>query len=271
MKIIVILIGAISALVLLGWLGFKILPAPFPPFAGGSSSLERVPLPAGLPEPVDRYYRTVYGDTVPVIESTVVSGRGWLRPFGPIYFPGRFRFTHVAGQDYRHYIEITFFGIPLMKVNERYVDEKSLFEAPVGIIDDDPKQNQGANLGLWAESAWFPAIFITDPRVRWEPIDGETAFLIVPFENDEERFVVRFDPGSGLITYLESMRYKGPESESKTLWLNESVSWREVEGRPVPETGSAIWIDQRTPWAFFTLEEIVFNADVEDYVRQKGP
>jgi hypothetical protein len=67
------------------------------------------------------------------------------------------------------------------------------------------------------------------------------------------------------------MRYKGPESESKTLWLNESVSWQEIDGRPVPETGAAIWIDQRTPWAFFTFEEIVFNADVAEYVRQKGP
>jgi hypothetical protein len=271
MKFLMVLSGLVLALVLLAIVGFKIQPAPFPAFPGGVQTLERVPLPNGLPEPVDRYYRIVYGDTVPVIQSAVASGRGWLRPFGPFFLPARFRFSHVAGQDYRHYIEMTFFGIPLLKVNERYVDQKSLFEAPIGFIDDDPKQNQGANLGLWAETTWFPAVFITDPRVRWEAIDAETALLIVPFENKEERFVVRFDPGTGLITYMESMRYKGPESEGKTLWLNESVSWREVDGRPVPETGAAIWIDQRSPWAFFTLEEIVFNADLEEYVRQKGP
>lgn len=271
MKVILVIFGVIAALGLLGWLGLKILPAPFPPFPGAPQPLKRVPLPAGLPEPVERFYRTVYGDTVPVITSAVISGRARLRPFGPFYFPGRFRFTHVAGQDYRHYIEITFFGMPVMKVNERYVDGKSLFEAPVGVIDDDPKQNQAANLGLWAETAWFPAVYLTDPRVRWEPLDGQTAVLVVPFEESEEHFVVRFDPDSGLITYLESMRYQRPQSEAKTLWLNESVSWRMVDGRPAVETGVAIWIDQRTPWAFFTLEEIVLNADVEEYVRQKGP
>jgi hypothetical protein len=271
MKIALIITVIIVAVGIIGWLGLKILPAPFPPFANSSGPLERVPLPAGLPAPVDRYYRILYGETIPVIESAVITGRARLRPFGLFYFPGRFRFTHVAGQDYRHYIEITFFGIPLMKVDERYVDGKSLFEAPIGVIDNDPKQNQGANLGMWAETAWFPAVFLTDPRVRWEAIDEQTAVLVVPFEETEERFVVRFDPASGLITYLESMRYHGPESESKTLWLNETVTWKMVDGRPNMETGAAIWLDQRTPWAFMTLEDILFNVDVEDYVRQKGP
>lgn len=271
MKIIAILIGAIAILILLGWIGLKILPAPFRPFPGQTPALQTVPLPAGLPAPVERFYRRLYGDNVPVIESAVVTGRARLRPFGPFYFPGRFRFSHLAGQGYRHYIEITFFGIPLMKVDERYVDGKSLFEAPIGVIDDDPKQNQGANLGMWSESVWFPSIFLTDPRVRWEPLDEGTAILVVPFESTQERYVVRFDPDTGLITYLESMRYHGPESEAKALWLNESLGWEEIDGFLILQSAAAIWLDQRTPWAFFTVEEIVYNVDVKDYLYQKGP
>ena len=38
-----------------------------------------------------------------------------------IAFPARFRFIHEAGRGYRHYIEATVFGLPLMKVNERYL------------------------------------------------------------------------------------------------------------------------------------------------------
>jgi transposase InsO family protein len=53
---------------------------------------------------VERFYRVIYGHQIPVIESAVISGRAQMRLFG-ITFPGCFRFTHIAGQDYRHYIE----------------------------------------------------------------------------------------------------------------------------------------------------------------------
>ena len=115
---------------------------------------------------------------------------------------------HDAGKDYRHYIEATWFGIPLLKVNEGYVDGQSFFESPMGAVYDDASTNQGANLAIWAEAGWFPSIWITDPRVRWEAIDDKTALLFVPFENQKENFVVRFDLETGLIDSMEAMRYR---------------------------------------------------------------
>lgn len=271
LRILIIVLGIIAGLFLIGWIGFQVKPQSFAPFAQKTPDLQTVPIPDGLPAPVDRFYHKVYGDRVPVITSAVITGKASLRPVGPFMLPGRFRFIHVAGQDYRHYIEVTFFGIPIMQVNERYVDQKSLAELPFGRIDNDPKQNQGANLGLWAESAMFPAIFLTDPRVQWKPVDDSTALLVVPFEDDkEETFVVRFDPQTALITYLESMRYHGPESTSKTLWVNENREWKEVNGIPFMTSGAAIWMDDGKPWAIFNAEDVVFNADVSEYVRAKG-
>jgi hypothetical protein len=209
--------------------------------------------------------------TSPVIETAVLSGRGKMRPFGPFHIPARFRFTHIAGQGYRHYIEATLFGIPVFKVNERYLEGKSLFELPFGVVDDDPKQNQGANLGLWSESVWLPSIFLTDPRVRWEAMNDETALLVVPFKDEEETYVVRFDPATGLVSYFESMRYQGPESQEKVLWLNEALGWSELNGVSTMTQAAAIWLSEYTPWAYFKLEEAVFNADVEEYIWQKGP
>jgi hypothetical protein len=270
MKIIITLVSVIIGLGLLGWLGLQIKPKSFSAFPQQTGELGTVPVPDELPAPVKRYYRQVYGDNVPVITSAVISGGATMRVNG-ITFPGRFRFTHDAGQGYRHYLEATLFGFPLLKINEHYVDGKSRMELPFGVIEDEPKVNQAANLGLWAESIWFPSIFITDPRVHWEEVDEETALLVVPFEGEEERFVVRFTPDTGMLHIIESMRYKGADSEHKTLWLNEAREWNAIGGFMIPSIGAITWFDEGTPWAVFTVDEVVYNMDVEEYIREFGP
>jgi hypothetical protein len=270
MQILIILIGALIALVVLSWLGLQIIPKPFAPFPQKSQVQETIPLPEDLPAPVARFYRQIYGQQVPLIQSAVVSGRASLRIQG-ITFPGRFRFTHNAGQDYRHYIEATLYGLPLMKVNERYLGRESRMELPFGVTENDPRVNQGANLGLWAESIWLPSIWISDPRVRWEPVDQDTALLVVPYGEEEQRFVMRFDPQTGLPNILESMRYRGAESQDKILWINQVLEWGQINGHTVPTVSSLTWLDEGSPWAVLTAEELVYDVEVADYLRVKGP
>jgi hypothetical protein len=268
-KVIGILITLV-VLVVMGWLGLNVKPRPFDPYAAQTPELETIPLPDDLPPPVERFYRAVYGDQIPVIESAVISGRAQMRVFG-ITFPGRFRFTHVAGQDYRHYIETTILGLPIMKVNECYLDGKSRLELPFGVIENEPKVDQAANLSLWGESVWLPSIFITDPRVRWEPVNDDTALLLVPFGEVEETFVARFDPQTGMLRFLEAMRYKDAADEAKTLWINETREWRGIHGKTTLAVGAVTWFDEGTPWAVFTVEEVVYNANVSAYIRAAGP
>jgi hypothetical protein len=231
--------------------------------------MEQVALPEGLPAPVRRYYLAAVGDQVPRVESAVISGRGAIRVFG-LRFPARFRFTHIAGQGYRHYIEATFFGYPVLKVNEWYLEGKARMELPVGVIEGEPKVDMAANLGLWGESIWLPSIWLTDPRVHREPIDDISARLVVPFGDEEDTFIATFDPQTGLLVRLQAMRWKDPTSERKLLWINEALGWRTFHGVRVPSSASTTWEGEGAPWALWRVEEVIYNADVSGYIRGRG-
>lgn len=241
----------LTCLIGLGWLGFQIPPRPFAAASPSITPPETVPLPTDLPAPVERFFRQRYGDRIPLITTAVITVRGTMRR-GLLSFPMRGRFIHEAGRNYRHYFEVTFFGMPVMQVNEWYRDGKGRGEFPGQIYEGNAKWDQGANLGLWFEAIrWFPAILATDPRVRWEPVDDETALLVVPFGSEEQRFVMRFDPASGELRYFETMRYKDGAGE-KILYVN------------------GIWADDGRPWIFFDHEESSFNIDVDTSFDTRG-
>jgi hypothetical protein len=263
-----IVVGVLIAVLALGWVGLRVPPAPFPPFPASSAPPERVPLPTDLPAPVLRFYRALYGERVPVMTSAVISGRATMKLFG-MDFPARFRFVHNAGKAYRHYFEVTFFGVPIFKVNEHFVDGHARLELPVG-VQEGATIDQAANLALWAEASAFPALFVTDARVHWSPLDESSAVLSVPFGDAQERFVVRFDPNSGLLASLEAMRYRDAADADKQLWIARNFDWQTLDGVRLATTGTATWLDQGKPWATFTTEQIVLNTEVGQYVRTNG-
>ena len=268
-KYIIILIGALGVVATAGWLGLQVKPKPFPAYPERTPALNTIELPADLPAPVARYYKTIVGDQIPVIESAVITGRAKLRFFG-LCFPARFRFVHIAGQDYRHYIEATLFGYPVMKVNEWYLDGNARMELPVGVIENEPKIDMAANLALWGESVWLPSLLITDPRVRWEAIDDTTARLVVPFGDEEDAFAVTFDPQTGLIHTMEAMRYREATDEVKIPWRNEPLGWQTFHGIKIPSPAAVTWLDEGTPWSVWTIEDVVYNVDVSEFVMGRG-
>ena len=262
------ILGSLVGLSVLGWLGLQVKPAPFSTISGTSAAPQTIALSPGLPAPVERFYRLTYGERIPVITSAIITGRATLRPIpgGPV-LPARFRFIHEAGRDYRHYIEATWFGLPILRINESYLGGVSHIELPWQKSDGDPRTGQAANLGLWAETMSVPAVLLTDPRVRWQAVDDATALLIVPFGDTHETFVVRFDPASGRPTLFEAMRYK---TDHKILWTNQILKWTRFGRVTLPSVGTVTWQDDGRPWAVFTTESLDLNTDVSQSVRAKG-
>jgi hypothetical protein len=262
-------LGVLGGVLATGWLGLRVKPRPFPGYPESTADLDTVALPDGLPEPVTRFFKRIVGERVPIITSAVITGSVRLRFFG-LNIPGRFRITHIAGQAYRHYIEATFFGLPIIKVNEWYLDGKARLQLPFGVVENEAKIDMAANLGLWAESIWLPSVFLTDSRVRWETIDEATARLVVPFGEQEDSFTVGFNPHTGLIRTLETMRFQEATDEAKTLWRNEALGWQTFNEITIPSRASVTWGDDGVPWSVWTVEDVAYNVDVSAYVTASG-
>ncbi len=72
MRILLIIIAAIFGLLFLllrlAWVGLHVRPKAISPYPDQTPALERVDLPRRLPSSVPRFYKTIIGDRVPLIE-----------------------------------------------------------------------------------------------------------------------------------------------------------------------------------------------------------
>ncbi len=261
MGILLLVIVVLVILIVVGLLGFRVQPEPFEAYVAPPPTPATGKLPETLPPLVRRYLEEAIGPDVPMIHSAVISGRVTVRLFG-LVMPARFRITHLAGQSYHHIIQVTWFRRPIMKVDELYHHNRARMALPSGVVENEPKIDAAANLGLWGESVWLPAIYATDPRLRWEPVDDHTLVMEVPFGEERDRFTVTFDPESGLLRRMEALRWKDARDAAKTRWVMDVHGWRRFHGIAVPTPTSLTWGDDRHPWSVWTVEDICYNADV---------
>ncbi len=147
----------------------------------------------------------------------------------------------------------------------------SFFESPIAGDAGDANDNQSAYLAVWAETIRFPARWVTNPRARWEPVDEHTALLYLPLKEGEGNFLVRFDPQTGLIDAMETMRHRDAgEGQAKVLWrLHHEIKTPLVQSN-TGYIGSAMWLDQGAPWAYFTVEELFFDVGAGKNTHQGG-
>ncbi|HYO87844.1 MAG TPA: DUF6544 family protein [Candidatus Limnocylindrales bacterium] len=264
--------GPLVALALIVRAGLRQKPAPFPPYpARPAAPPETIDWPDDLPAPVRHAFETVLGGQPQVITTAVVSGRATLR-IANIPLQARFRFIHEAGQNYRHLIEVTLFGRPVMHVNESFINGYARMNlGPMGTFEGTPQLFQAATLGMWSEAIWFPSLLLTDPRLRWVAVDDRHARLYVPSGEREDCFLITFDPITGRIAAFDSLRYRDADASAQMLgWHCAIRSYAAFNGVLVPAVSTIQWSDMQVPWAEWHVEEVVYNADVSAYFGDEG-
>lgn len=269
-RIILIVVSLVILLLAGGWLGLQIKASSFPMVEPGPAP-RRIPIPAGLPAPVERFARAIYGESLPEVQSAMVLGRAQLAPTG-MPMPTRFRFYYDADRSsHYHDIQVTWFNLTVMRIHERNLEgHVKLDLSIIGQVDDAPKTNHAGIQGYWSEVlAWVPAIALTDPRLRWEAVDETTARLILPGLDDVEALTVRFDPVTGLLAEVETLRYQSEENADRWRWFNRVLAWSTVSGQRVPVRSQTQWRDD-APWATWEVEQVVLNVDVSARLTQFG-
>lgn len=266
MKIIAIALVVIILLVGIGYWGFHVAPKPFEPYPGTTPELKTLPLPAGLPAPVKRFYQSTAGDQVPVVDTAVITMHGSMKLFG-IRMPMRSRVVHKAGQGFWRIMQPTFFGYPIATLLDTYWDGVAHLDMP-GIQDNDPKMNSASNLVLWAEATAFPGILLTDPRVKWEGIDDTHARLVVPSPEGTDSMTFTFDEATGLITAMECQRWRDPSYSAKSTWRTTSVPADKqlFGGMRLDAAGVVAWNDE-APWFERTTDEVLYNVDIMPFIQ----
>ena len=121
----------------------------------------------------------------------------------------RFKAYYLPWQAFYRLMEITWFGLPILKGVDYHIDGRGGLKI-TGLIEPEEtgeKIDQAQNLVLWGEAIWTPSVYLTDSRVRWEAVDEKTAWLVIPFSGREEAFLVRFDPQTEMIQEMSAERY----------------------------------------------------------------
>ena len=257
-KVMIGIAGGTAVLAGLGWAGLQVSPWNLPPPVDKLRDLGVVEPTADLPAPVRRYCQVALGDQIPRVESLVVCGRGRAN-FG-LWLPLRYRLVHRPGYAFERYMEITWFGLPMLKAIDRYVDGTGM-TGPVGKAATGPAIDQGANMILWAEAPLMPSLWLTDRRLRWEAVDDTTTRLIFPFGDEEDELTIHFDPESGLISHLIALRYRD-EQNGKIPWRVDFRSWQTVNSAMLPARIAVTWEDQGEPWSYWDFEHIFWNVDI---------
>jgi hypothetical protein len=257
-KVIIGVASGLVAMIGIGWAGLQVSPSNLPSPVDVPQDLGTVEVPPDLPAPVRRYFQAVLGDQAPRIESLVVCGRARAN-FG-FWLPLRYRLVHRPGYEFERYMEVTWFGLPVLKAIDRYVDGVGM-TGPVGKAAIGPAIDQGANMVLWAEAPLMPSLWLTDSRIRWEAIDDTTARLFFPFGEEEDELMVYFDPESGLVAWMSALRYRDEQS-GKIPWRVDFTSWQTINGVKLPARITVTWEDQGKPWSYWDFEGIYWNVDI---------
>lgn len=102
-----------------------------------------------------------------------------------------------------------------------------------------PQIDQGSRLRFLGEIVWFPSAALS-PRIRWSPIDNDTARATLVDGDEPVTAEFRFD-AAGRFVALEAERAYGDEVGARQRWIVTASDWRPHADIEIPIRGEVLW------------------------------
>ena len=207
----------------------------------------------GLPEPVQRFFRTVIKDGQAIVAAVKLSQQGLFNmsetenKWSP-FTATQFVITQRLGFDWDARIQMAP-GVNAFVHDTYLLGEGSLHASLLGLftvakIPSTPEANQGELLRFFAEAPWYPTALLPSQGVRWEAIndtsaratltDGATTVSVV-FQFNAEGTIDRFRTEARYRDKLTAMPWGGRFWEYSVrngmlIPLEGEVGWEYPEG-----------------------------------------
>ena len=215
---------------------------------------------AGLPAPVQRYFRHVLRDGQPYLRGLRLRHTGrfktdlqkdWVPIEGEQYLttdPPGFIWQGTTRQFTARDEYVAGRGRLLVRL---------LGAVPI-VQGAGPHYNQGELLRWLGESTWLPTSLLPREHLHWTAVDDHTAQLTFTHAGETVAYRVRFNERDE-IAECETQRYQG---EATLLpWVGRFGQYQERHGVCVPTWAEASWVvdGQRQPYAQFIVQEFEFE------------
>ncbi|HET9458149.1 MAG TPA: DUF6544 family protein [Candidatus Limnocylindrales bacterium] len=216
---------------------------------------------ATLPGPVLRFRRLAEAGGPPVFETIRLETSATIhRPRMPP-IPLRITMAHRLGKAFAHDIRIGVRRLSLRFGVDAFVDGRGVMK--IGSrVRSGPKFDRGALIAMWGEALSFPTSWDRQPGLRWEPVDAETALLLIPWAGETIPVAVAFDPLTGYPARCHAERFKG--DGPLVGWAGLFTDWQSWPGGILaPARMQAWWDDEPAPWLDIRLERLEVDVPIE--------
>jgi hypothetical protein len=202
----------------------------------------------GLPDPVQRYFRTVLNDGQAIVSAVKLSQQGQFNLNETKDKWNKFTATQLfinqrLGFDWDARIQMAP-GLNAFVHDTYLLGEGNLHVSLLGLftladMQNTPELNQGELLRFLAEAVWYPTALLPSQGVRWEAINGTSARGTLTDGATTVSLVFHFNSEGAIVTIRAEARYR--DKLTAMPWVGRFGEYSIQNGMLIPLYGEVGW------------------------------